>query len=76
MELSKSDSIEKATEKLKRLLNGLICKIFIFNTHSGGMYIPPACLRAIQEAVPLDKTTFLGCPTQVYHGYHQIGRNC
>ena len=54
MELSKSDSIEKATEKLRETTQRAeFAKLL--NTCSGGMYIPPAHLRAMQEAVSLDK---------------------
>jgi pre-mRNA-splicing factor CWC22 len=56
MEPSKSNSIEKAIEKLRETAQRAeVAKLL--NTRSGMMYIPPACLRAMQEAVSLDKTS-------------------
>ena len=56
MEPSKSDSIEKATEKLRETAQQAeFAKLL--NTHSGGMYIPPARIQAVQEAASLDKTS-------------------
>ena len=56
MEPSKSDSIEKATEKLRETAQQAeFAKLL--NTRSGGMYIPPARLQAVQEAASLDKTS-------------------
>jgi hypothetical protein len=53
---SKSQNPIQTRKKLKafeRLLN----EPRLLNTRSGGMYIPPARLRAIQEAVSLDKSS-------------------
>ena len=56
MEPSKSDSIKKATEKLRETAQQAeFAKLL--NTCSGGMYIPPSHLQAVQEAASLDKTS-------------------
>jgi len=58
IELSKSDSNEKAVqvEKLRETAQWAeFAKLL--NTRSGGMYIPPARLRAMQEAASMDKTS-------------------
>ena len=56
IELSKSDLNKKATETLKETAQRVeFAKLL--NTRSGGMYIPPARLRAMQEAASLDKSS-------------------
>ena len=56
IEISKSDSNEKDTEKIRESAQRAeFAKLL--NTRSGGMYIPPARLRAMQEAASLDKTS-------------------
>jgi pre-mRNA-splicing factor CWC22 len=56
IELSKSDSNEKDTEKTRETTQRAeFAKLL--NTRSGGMYIPPARLRAMQEAASSDKTS-------------------
>ena len=53
--LSKTDPNENETQKLKEKDKDLPPRAE--NTRSGGMYIPPARLRAMQEAASADKTS-------------------
>ena len=56
IEISKPDSNEKATENQRETAQRAeFAKLL--NTRSGGMYIPPARLRAMQEAASLDKSS-------------------
>ena len=56
IEISKPDSHEKTTEQLRETAQRAeFAKLL--NTRSGGMYIPPARLRAMQEAASLDKSS-------------------
>ena len=84
LELSKSN--EKEAEKLKENHRETAQRAEFakpLNTHSGGMYIPPARLRAMQAAASADKTSaeyqrlssILGCLAQVHHGYRQSGEH-
>ena len=60
IELSKSQSNETETEKLKEKDRETAQRAEfakLLNTRSGGMYIPPARLRAMQEAASADKTS-------------------
>ena len=60
IELSKSDSNQKDAEKLKEKERETAQRAEfakLLNTRSGGMYIPPARLRAMQEAASADKTS-------------------
>ena len=60
IELSKSVSNEKETAKLKEQDRETAQRAEfakLLNTRSGGMYIPPARLRAMQEAASADKTS-------------------
>ena len=56
IEISKPDSSEKTTEQLRESAQRAeFAKLL--NTRSGGMYIPPARLRAMQEAASLDTSS-------------------
>ena len=56
IEISKPDSNQKTTEQLRETAQRAeFAKLL--NTRSGGMYIPPARLRAMQEAASLDKSS-------------------
>ena len=56
IEISKPDSNKKETESLRETAQRAeFAKLL--NTRSGGMYIPPARLRAMQEAASLDKSS-------------------
>ena len=56
IEISKPDSSEKTTEQLRESAQRAeFAKLL--NTHSGGMYIPPARLQAMQEAASLDTSS-------------------
>jgi pre-mRNA-splicing factor CWC22 len=56
IEISKPDSNEKSTENSRETAQRAeFAKLL--NTRSGGMYIPPARLRAMQEAASFDKSS-------------------